>query len=88
MGPGRGGHMFGGDAAGPTKPTGAALPLLRRAARFFRPYQARLAIIGGAIVVSSILGLANPYLLKLLIDEAIPKKDIGLLALYAGLMVL
>jgi ATP-binding cassette subfamily B protein len=80
--------MFGGDAAGPTKPTGAALPLLRRAARFFRPYQARLAIIGGAIVVSSILGLANPYLLKLLIDEAIPKKDIGLLALYAGLMVL
>ncbi|MEY4667239.1 MAG: hypothetical protein RIQ87_1019 [Chloroflexota bacterium] len=88
MGPGRGGHMFGGDAAGPTKPAGAALPLLRRAARFFRPYQARLAIIGGAIVVSSILGLANPYLLKLLIDEAIPKKDIGLLALYAGLMVL
>jgi len=88
MGPGRGGHMFGGDAAGPTKPTGAALPLLRRAARFFRPYQARLAIIGSAIVVSSILGLANPYLLKLLIDEAIPKKDIGLLALYAGLMVL
>jgi len=88
MGPGRGGHMFGGDAAGPTKPTGAALPLLRRAARFFRPYQARLAIIGGAIVVSSILGLANPYLLKLLIDEAMPKKDIGLLALYAGLMVL
>ena len=88
VGPGRGGHMFGGDAAGPTKPTGAALPLLRRAARFFRPYQARLAIIGGAIVVSSILGLANPYLLKLLIDEAIPKKDIGLLALYAGLMVL
>ncbi|MEI7604902.1 MAG: ABC transporter ATP-binding protein, partial [Chloroflexota bacterium] len=81
-------HMFGGDAGGPTKPTGAALPLLRRAARFFRPYQARLAIIGGAIVVSSILGLANPYLLKLLIDEAIPKKDIGLLALYAGLMVL
>jgi len=80
--------MFGGDAAGPTKPTGAALPLLRRAARFFRPYQARLAIIGGAIVVSSILGLANPYLLKLLIDEAMPKKDIGLLALYAGLMVL
>jgi ATP-binding cassette subfamily B protein len=80
--------MFGGDAAGPTKPAGAALPLLRRAARFFRPYQARLAIIGGAIVVSSILGLANPYLLKLLIDEAIPKKDIGLLALYAGLMVL
>ena len=89
MGAGRGGgHPFGGDATGPTKPVGAALPLLRRAARFFGPYRGRLSIIGVAILGSSILGLANPYLLKLLIDEAIPKKDIGLLALYAGLMVI
>ena len=89
MGPGRGGgHPFGGDATGPTKPVGAALPLLRRATRFFGPYRGRLAVIGVAILGSSILGLANPYLLKLLIDEAIPKKDIGLLALYAGLMVI
>ena len=89
MGPGRGGgHPFGGDATGPTKPVGAALPLLRRATHFFGPYRGRLAVIGVAIVGSSILGLANPYLLKLLIDEAIPKKDIGLLALYAGLMVI
>ena len=89
MGPGRGGgHPCGGDATGPTKPVGAALPLLRRATRFFGPYRGRLAVIGVAILGSSILGLANPYLLKLLIDEAIPKKDIGLLALYAGLMVI
>ncbi|MEI6271046.1 MAG: ABC transporter ATP-binding protein, partial [Chloroflexota bacterium] len=89
MGAGRvGGHPFGGDATGPTKPVGAALPLLRRATHFFGPYRGRLSIIGVAILGSSILGLANPYLLKLLIDEAIPKKDIGLLALYAGLMVI
>ena len=88
MGPGRGGgHPFGGDATGPTKPVGAALPLLRRATHFFGPYRGRLAVIGIAILGSSILGLANPYLLKLLIDEAIPKRDIGLLAIYAGLMV-
>ena len=88
MGPGRGGgHPFGGDEAGPTKPVGAALPLLRRAAHFFGPYRGRLAVIGVAILGSSILGLANPYLLKLLIDDAIPKRDIGLLAIYAGLMV-
>ena len=83
MGPGRGGHMFGGDDSGPTKPTGAALPLLRRAAKFFGPYRGRLGVIGLAILGSSILGLANPYLLKLLIDEAIPQRDLGLLALYA-----
>ncbi len=88
MGPGRGGgHPFGGDETGPTKPVGDALPLLRRAAHFFGPYRGRLAIIGAAILGSSILGLANPYLLKLLIDDAIPKRDIGLLAIYAGLMV-
>ena len=87
MGPGRGGHMFGGDAQGPTRPTGAALPLLRRAVRFFRPYRRRLLVIAGAILATSLLGLVNPYLLKLLIDDAIPKRDIGLLALYAGLMV-
>ncbi len=88
MGPGRGGgHPFGGDETGPTKPVGAALPLLRRATHFFGPYRGRLAVIGVAILGSSILGLANPYLLKLLIDEAIPKRDIGLLAIYAGLMV-
>jgi len=88
MGPGRGGgHPFVSDAAGPTKPLGAALPLLRRAAHFFGPYRGRLAIISVAILGSSILGLANPYLLKLLIDDAIPKRDIGLLAIYAGLMV-
>ena len=87
MGPGRGGHLFGGEGGGPTRPTGAALPLLRRAAHFFRPYRGRLAVIAAAIVASSVVGLANPYLLKLLIDDAIPKRDLGLLALYAGLMV-
>ena len=89
MGPGRGGgHPFGADATGPTRPVGAALPLLRRATHFFGPYRGRLAVIGVAILGSSILGLANPYLLKLLIDDAIPKRDIGLLAIYAGLMVI
>ena len=87
MGSGRAGPLAGGEALGPTKPTGAALPLLRRAARFFRPYRRHLAAIGAAILASSLLGLANPYLLKLLIDEAIPSRDISLLALYAGLMM-
>lgn len=72
----------------PQHPVGAALPILRRAARFFRPYRGRLAAIAAAIIASSILGLANPYLLKLLIDEAIPRRDIALLAIYSGAMIL
>ncbi|MFZ9975745.1 MAG: ABC transporter ATP-binding protein, partial [Candidatus Limnocylindrus sp.] len=58
------------------------------AARFFRPYQGRLALIGMLILASSVIGLANPYLLKLMIDDAFPKGDIGLLGTYALLMVI
>lgn len=76
------------EIGGPSRPIGAALPLLRRAARFFRPYQGRLALIGTLIAASSVIGLANPYLLKLMIDDAFPKGDIGLLGLYAALMVI
>ena len=34
-----------------------------------------------SIVVTSLLGIINPYLLKLLIDEAIPQQDLRLLNL-------
>ena len=88
-GPGFGRGPFSGDEiGGTTRPTGAAIPLLRRAARFFRPYQGRLALIGTLILASSVIGLANPYLLKLMIDDAFPKGDIGLLGTYALLMVI
>jgi len=88
-GPSLGRSPFSADEiGGPARPTGAALPLLRRAARFFLPYQGRLALIGTLIAASSVIGLANPYLLKLMIDDAFPKGDIGLLGLYAALMVI
>jgi ATP-binding cassette subfamily B protein len=60
---------------------------LTRIVAFFRPYRARVAVVLVAILVSSLLGLINPYLLKLLIDEAIPRRDLGLLSLYVGLMI-
>ncbi len=85
---GRGPLAAGEELVGPSRPVGAALPLIRRAARFFAPYQGRLALIGTLIAVSSVIGLANPYLLKLMIDDAFPKGDIGLLGLYAALMVI
>ena len=85
---GRGPLTADEDLGGPSRPVGAALPLLRRAARFFLPYQGRLALIATLIAASSVIGLANPYLLKLMIDDAFPKGDIGLLGLYAALMVI
>ena len=60
---------------------------LRRILRFFKPYRPQIAVVLVAILLTSFIGLINPYLLKLLIDEAIPKRDFGLLNLFVGLMI-
>jgi ATP-binding cassette subfamily B protein len=54
---------------------------------FFAPYRAQVVVVLGAILLTSFIGLINPILLKLLIDEAIPRLDFGLLNLYVGLMI-
>jgi ATP-binding cassette subfamily B protein len=61
---------------------------LRRIVAFFKPYRLRVTIVLVAILATSLIGLANPYLLKLLIDDAIPKRDFFLLNLYVGLMII
>jgi ATP-binding cassette, subfamily B, bacterial len=60
---------------------------LRRILVFFRPYRPQIAVVLVAILLTSFIGLINPYLLKLLIDEAIPRRDFGLLNLFVGLMI-
>jgi ATP-binding cassette subfamily B protein len=60
---------------------------IRRITAFFGPYRAQVLVVIGAILLTSLLGLINPILLKLLIDDAIPKLDWGLLNLYVGLMI-
>ncbi len=61
---------------------------IRRIAAFFRPYLGAVAIVLGAILLTSLLGLINPILLKLLIDDVIVGHDYGRLNLYVGLMIL
>src|SRR6188508_3519735 len=61
---------------------------IRRIASFFRPYRLSVGAVLFTIVVTSLLGLINPYLLKLLIDEAIPQENLQLLVLYTGLMII
>ena len=60
---------------------------VRRVLGFFRPYRQRVAITIVAIIVVAVIGLVNPYLLKLIIDEAIPNRDLDRLYLYVGLMI-
>ena len=58
-----------------------------RIVAFFRPYRAQVIVVLVAILATSFIGLINPILLKLLIDDAIPRLDFGLLNLYVGLMI-
>jgi ATP-binding cassette, subfamily B, bacterial len=59
----------------------------RRVMAYFRPYRAQVALVLVAILIAAILGLATPLLLKLIIDDAIQKRDLSKLTLYAGLMI-
>ncbi len=46
-----------------------------RVAGLFRPYRAQLAVVVALIVASSVVALATPFLIRLVIDEAIPAQD-------------
>jgi ATP-binding cassette, subfamily B, bacterial len=58
-----------------------------RIVAFFRPYRLQVGVVVVAILATSLIGLVNPILLKLLIDDAIPRLDWGRLNLYVGLMI-
>src|SRR5664279_3229711 len=86
----RGGMGRAMRAAGEERPKmrpGRRGATLRRIASFFRPYRGRVLVVLLTIVVTSFLGLINPYLLKLLIDDAIPNRDWVKLNLFVGLMI-
>ena len=65
--------------------------LTRRVAELFTPYRARLALIGTAILVTSVLGIANPFLTRAVFDQALfvpGGPDLRLLFVLVGLMIL
>jgi len=51
--------------------------------RLFRPYRARLAVVGVLVGLSSLVSVASPFLLRAILDTAIPQGRTGLLALLA-----
>ncbi|HEY7265167.1 MAG TPA: ABC transporter ATP-binding protein, partial [Trebonia sp.] len=53
---------------------------LRRIGRLFGPYRWQLAIVTAIIVASSLVGLASPFLLRAVIDTALPDRNLRLLA--------
>src|SRR4030081_523868 len=52
---------------------------VRRIARLFRPYRARLSAVLALILLSAGLGMVSPFLLRQVLDTAIPTRDTTLL---------
>jgi ATP-binding cassette subfamily B protein len=60
---------------------------LRRVARLFAPYSARLSGLLALICLGAGLGVVSPFLLRGVLDTAIPQKDTQLLTLLVGGMI-
>ncbi|WP_320784046.1 ABC transporter ATP-binding protein [Streptomyces sp. CRN 30] len=61
---------------------------VRRILRLFRPYRGRLALVGLLVGAASLVSVATPFLLKEILDTAIPEGRTGLLSLLAlGMIV-
>ncbi|MFE9774456.1 ABC transporter ATP-binding protein [Streptomyces sp. NPDC005931] len=61
---------------------------VRRILRLFRPYRGRLALVGLLVGAASLVSVATPFLLKAILDVAIPEGRTGLLSLLALGMIL
>ena len=62
-------------------------PQTRRIAHLFRPYRKRLAAVLALITLSAGLGIVSPFLLRDVLDTAIPRQDTALLAWLVGGMI-
>ncbi|WNE94419.1 ABC transporter ATP-binding protein [Streptomyces luomodiensis] len=56
---------------------------VRRILRLFRPYRGRLALVGLLVAASALVSVASPFLLREILDTAIPDGRTGLLTLLA-----
>ncbi len=81
---------WGGGGEGPNlraRP-GSGPATFRQIVGFFSPYRRRLVVIAGLIVLTVSVGVINPILLKLIIDNLTsPQPSLELLYLQAGLMI-
>ena len=82
------GHWGGGGEPNLKARPGSGPATFRRIVGFFRPYSRRLAWIAALIVVTVSIGVINPILLKLIIDNLTsPAPSLTLLYIQCGLMI-
>src|SRR5258705_205984 len=59
----------------------------RRIARLFKPYRRRLSVVLALIALSAVISLASPFLLRRILDYAIPQRDNAELTLLVAGMI-
>ena len=60
---------------------------LRRVLQAFRPYLFQVILILLAILITTLLGLINPFVVRLIFDVAFAKHDVTLLFIYVGILI-
>ncbi len=81
--------MNGSSGDPPDRPSDPAVRRanLRRVGALFKPYRARLAAVLSLIFVSAGVGIVSPFLLREVLDNALPERDNALLAALVGGMI-
>jgi ATP-binding cassette subfamily B protein len=74
------GRQHGPRTVTPAEKAQAREVSLRRIGRLFTPYRWQIAIVTAIIVASSLVGLVSPFLLRAVIDKALPERNVHLLA--------
>src|SRR5436853_537602 len=59
---------------------------LRRVAVAFTPYTFQVLLVLIAILLTTVLGLVNPFLIQFIFDDAIGKRNLNLLFIFVGIM--
>src|SRR5438270_5580790 len=59
---------------------------VRRVAQAFSPYKFQIVLVLIAIILTTVLGLVNPFLIQYIFDDAIGKRNLNLLFIFVGIM--
>src|SRR5437660_8953915 len=59
---------------------------LRRVAAAFTPYKFQVVLVLIAIILNTVLGLVNPFMIQFIFDDAIGKRNATLLFILVGIM--
>ncbi|HEY0474557.1 MAG TPA: ABC transporter ATP-binding protein, partial [Kribbella sp.] len=60
---------------------------VRRVARLFRPYRWSIAVLLLVSLAQGVAGIASPFLVKVVVDQAFPERNASLVILLAGGMI-